>query len=275
MSETQAELHDEGKRLILAAFAAARDKGVPDWRRMTSAVLKNRLLALTNGQFDERRWNATSFRQFLAQYLDLLRIDSSRHPPIVELRDGAVDVGPTATGEPQPATSAANPRQTPRRALTGSMLRAHARPVSALEAGGFENRRRHLTDTGNVDDVHRIGRVGAGGDEQRRVLPVVLLVGEVSVGPAAAAIAAVGDLEPADVERVGQPAGAEVGDTGRVVEGDVVLERHVAAAAVRVEDVAAREPALAGGDVARDQLAVVWRAALLAKGVDGAPVPQN
>jgi hypothetical protein len=102
MNEHQ-ELHDEGKRLILAAFAEARDKGVPDWRRMTSAVLKNRLLALTNRRFTERRWNATSFRHFLAQYPDVLVIDASRHPPVVELRDQELEGPPTAAaaGEPE------------------------------------------------------------------------------------------------------------------------------------------------------------------------------
>jgi hypothetical protein len=81
------ELHEEGGRLIVAAFEAARHRGVPEWRRMTSAVLKNRLLALTNREFTERRWGAATFGQFLSQYPDLVAVDASRHPPIVELRD--------------------------------------------------------------------------------------------------------------------------------------------------------------------------------------------
>lgn len=102
LSESDRELLAEGERLILAAFAAARAKDVPDWRRMTSAVLKNRLLEFTHREFNEQRWNVISFRQFLAQYPDLLTIDASRHPPVVELIRGLErEVPASETGQPE------------------------------------------------------------------------------------------------------------------------------------------------------------------------------
>ncbi len=50
-AEAVDELHAAGARLIFAAFAQARDSGREDWRRMTLAVLKNRILGLTDCDF--------------------------------------------------------------------------------------------------------------------------------------------------------------------------------------------------------------------------------
>jgi len=77
--------HTEGTDLILAAFAQARTSGREDWRQMTVAVLKNRILSLTNRTFDERRWGAASFREFVDQFDDVVSPDTSTRPPIVEL----------------------------------------------------------------------------------------------------------------------------------------------------------------------------------------------
>jgi hypothetical protein len=58
---------------IITAFGMARAKGRPDWRKMSAAVLKNRLLLVTKKAFDERLHNVTSFRELLAQQADLVR----------------------------------------------------------------------------------------------------------------------------------------------------------------------------------------------------------
>ncbi len=77
--------HERGVKLIESAFAAARNTGSPGWRSMTSAVLKNRILDLTNREFDEADWGADSFRAFLGQFNDILRVDLSKRPMQVTL----------------------------------------------------------------------------------------------------------------------------------------------------------------------------------------------
>jgi hypothetical protein len=78
------------RALILEAFAAARDAGKPDWHRMYAGVLKNRMLTLTSGEFDEAEWDATSFTGLLDVYPRLVRIDRTVKPPIVELTEEAL-----------------------------------------------------------------------------------------------------------------------------------------------------------------------------------------
>ena len=52
---------------------------------MTIAVLKNRLLDLTAREFTEARYGATSFKDFVSHYPDILQLDDSVFPPVVEL----------------------------------------------------------------------------------------------------------------------------------------------------------------------------------------------
>jgi hypothetical protein len=61
--------------LIISAFKAAREKGKPEWRRMSIAVLKNRLIQMTHGEFGEARHGASSIRELLARYPQLVKID--------------------------------------------------------------------------------------------------------------------------------------------------------------------------------------------------------
>jgi hypothetical protein len=75
----------DGARLIREAFAAARASGRDDWDRMTIAVLKNRILALTQRSFDESAWGASSFREFVAQYPSVVEIDADLRPARVRL----------------------------------------------------------------------------------------------------------------------------------------------------------------------------------------------
>lgn len=74
-----------GEKLIVAAFSAARRSGREDWRQMTTPVLKNRILSLTNRAFSERDWRAASFRDFLALYPNLVRVDTTTRLPTAHL----------------------------------------------------------------------------------------------------------------------------------------------------------------------------------------------
>ena len=68
---------------------------------MTSAVLKNRLLALTNREFAEGRYGALNFTGFISMYPEMLRIDDSQFPPIVEFYDSQSDGQSSETGDPR------------------------------------------------------------------------------------------------------------------------------------------------------------------------------
>ncbi len=84
-SSSLGEVMKEAQRLIVSAYEQARSSGKPDWNRMTTAVLKNRLLDLTGGTFDETAYGATSFTDFVLRNDDILRLDRSVFPPMVEL----------------------------------------------------------------------------------------------------------------------------------------------------------------------------------------------
>lgn len=83
-----------GAELIRAAFARARESGKPEWRVMTTAVLKNRLLDLTDGAFHEGDWGATTVADFVGQFAGIVDLDRSTRPPTVRLKETqAVAVG--------------------------------------------------------------------------------------------------------------------------------------------------------------------------------------
>ena len=71
--------------LILAAFAAARASGKKDWREMTTPVLKNRLLKLTDGSFDESVHTTNGMRGLVELYPDLLELDRTGPYPVARL----------------------------------------------------------------------------------------------------------------------------------------------------------------------------------------------
>ena len=78
---------DEPRQLILQAFQQAWSSDKPEWYRMTTAVLKNRILSLTDGKFSEADYHARSFTDFLSHHEDITTLDRSRFPPIVELKE--------------------------------------------------------------------------------------------------------------------------------------------------------------------------------------------
>lgn len=71
--------------LIWKAFDQARSSGRQDWNAMTVAVLKNRLLDLTQRQFRESDYGARSIFDLVLQLPELLELDESTTPPKVIL----------------------------------------------------------------------------------------------------------------------------------------------------------------------------------------------
>lgn len=79
--------HEQGVQLIRSAFELARESGSADWQTMTTAVLKNRLLDLTDREFEEADWGAQSFRDFISQFSDVVEAVPGTRPPEVRLLD--------------------------------------------------------------------------------------------------------------------------------------------------------------------------------------------
>ena len=76
---------NEAETLLFRAYERARLSGKPNWNRMTTAVLKNRLLDLTEGTFDEARFGASNFSEFVRLNHGMLSLDRSVFPPLVTL----------------------------------------------------------------------------------------------------------------------------------------------------------------------------------------------
>jgi hypothetical protein len=66
---------DPLRELLERAFRSARNTGKRDWNRRLVAVLKNRLLQLTNRNFKEEDFGATSLIELLARHRDLVAVD--------------------------------------------------------------------------------------------------------------------------------------------------------------------------------------------------------
>lgn len=79
--------------LIKRAFLAARQKQLPTWHRMNAGVLKNRLILLTDGQFNEQKYGYADFHELVEAHSDILRVDTTTKPITVELIDHLLDDG--------------------------------------------------------------------------------------------------------------------------------------------------------------------------------------
>jgi hypothetical protein len=97
LASAEAAQHAAGAALIRDAFALSRKSGAEHWDRMTTAVLKNRILSLTNRSFDESDWGARSFRDFVGQFPDLVDVDASVRPAQVILLDPSLVADQTAS----------------------------------------------------------------------------------------------------------------------------------------------------------------------------------
>ena len=83
------------QQLIAQAYEQARRSGKQNWNKMTTAVLKNRLLDLTGGTFDEAAYGADTFMDFVLSNEETLVVDRSTAPPLVELRNAAPSPQPS------------------------------------------------------------------------------------------------------------------------------------------------------------------------------------
>jgi hypothetical protein len=80
-----AEAEEQPRQLIRDAFEAAWRGGRADWRQMSIAVLKNRLLTLTHRSFTEADYGQRSITDLVRLLPDLLVFDDSTRPPTVRL----------------------------------------------------------------------------------------------------------------------------------------------------------------------------------------------
>ena len=87
----------DSRALIRDAFEKAKASGRPDWHRMSVAVLKNRILDLTQGLFKESDHGATTFQDFVRQHGDILELDRNTKPPVAILKG----VSPEPESTPQ------------------------------------------------------------------------------------------------------------------------------------------------------------------------------
>jgi hypothetical protein len=74
---------------VLEAYRQAFLAGKPEWYRMRTAVLKNRLLDVTRRTFDEKALGFATFRDFVESLEGLVRIDPETRPVLAELLDDA------------------------------------------------------------------------------------------------------------------------------------------------------------------------------------------
>lgn len=80
---------EDSRTLITNAFDKARESGRLDWHRMSVAVLKNRLLDLTDRTFREADYGVSTFREFVTQHDDVLELDESTTPAVATLKGAA------------------------------------------------------------------------------------------------------------------------------------------------------------------------------------------
>lgn len=88
--EPDDDLKAEAADLVREAFDRARRSGKADWRRMTTAVLNNRLLQITDGEFSIGRYGARTVMEFAQLLPDLVRVDASENggPAVVTIVEG-------------------------------------------------------------------------------------------------------------------------------------------------------------------------------------------
>jgi hypothetical protein len=116
----QERQHERGAELIRAAFDRARESGAPEWRTMTTAVLKNRILDLTDRGFAESDWGAPSFGGFLKLFPDVVTLDLAGRPPRATLvSEEAPAAAPT---EAEPGQREIGPRRRIRGDLWSAVL---------------------------------------------------------------------------------------------------------------------------------------------------------
>lgn len=92
---------DQLRELVLAAFEVARQKGKSNWREMSLAVLKNRLIQSSAGRFDERDYgfrNISDLAEALPEVLE--RLETESKTVVLKARDeDAVEAAVRVSGD--------------------------------------------------------------------------------------------------------------------------------------------------------------------------------
>ena len=100
---------DEFRALVRAAFEQALSGGKEHWDEMTTAVLKNRLLNLTQRQFSEARYGSPSFIHLVRRIPDLVDVIDDRPPFTLKLKTPITEQSapsPIADSLPRPIDAA-------------------------------------------------------------------------------------------------------------------------------------------------------------------------
>lgn len=88
-------------RLVQRVFEDRKAAGRPDWDRVSVAVLKNKLLDLTERRFDEKNYGAASMTALLRQ-VPVVRLDEAVRPAIAVLTTRSSEQPQPATAQPAP-----------------------------------------------------------------------------------------------------------------------------------------------------------------------------
>jgi hypothetical protein len=161
-----------GEDLIRRAFETARVSGKPGWESMSVAVLKNRLLDLTDRTFDEAAWGVTSFQEWVELFTELLAVDRTRKPAWVTLRDTGLPRSNEVIAEPPVLrpTNVSSPRWRIRRDLWQAVVNRRVGQwvweggVAQLSATVFgEINPRQLLPTLTTDEMRALRRTFAAG----------------------------------------------------------------------------------------------------------------
>ena len=136
---------EDPRTLIQSAFAKAKESGRPDWHRMTVAVLKNRILDLTERTFRETDYGALTFQEFVRTHDNILEFDERTKPPIAILK------GVSSESRPDPGIGPARIRSDLWRAVFD-----------------FSSQERYVWDP-----VHQVAELAAGGGVSGPELPTI------------------------------------------------------------------------------------------------------
>ena len=88
--------------LFVRAFADAKAKGKPGWRKMHLSVMKNRLLQRSERRFRESDYGGTTMLELVERFPDLLAVGEEREPSVsilVEMTDEELTEGKGHTTE--------------------------------------------------------------------------------------------------------------------------------------------------------------------------------
>jgi hypothetical protein len=102
----------EAERIVAGAFEQAQGTQKAEWREMTLPVLKNRMITVADGDFDEVDFGCPNLRYFVNEFPELLHVTPSRPHWTVRFL-GAEPTAPNVAPKPPAATATARGRVRP------------------------------------------------------------------------------------------------------------------------------------------------------------------